>query len=137
MAAWNPWIAPQLVVRQIEPELYLEAFHTVRVGEIDHPDLSLSFRSHYEEDLAPRFRQTQHAALHMAVSFWRNQEKCWGIANKYFPKHGEYIARVVLPFSHGIDYLDPAAELDPEHLTIWSQPETLARAVVDIVPVRP
>lgn len=127
-------IPPQLLLREVSPEQYLRGFRTVKVGEPDHPDLPDSFRSHYEEGVEPRYRQTQHAALHMAVSFWRNQETARILAKRY-PKHGNFIATVEFPWGQGIDYLDPSMETDPEHLTVWGSPEALAAAVVAIVPV--
>jgi hypothetical protein len=129
--------APQLLIRQIEAGERIEAFRTVRVADVRHPDLPLSFRSHYEEGLAPRFQQTQHAALHMAVSFWRTEEQALAVARQFFPKHGEYLARAVLSGGQGFDYLDPRGERHPEHLTVWGDPARLAQAVVDITPITP
>lgn len=127
-------IAPTLQIHEIAPEECIDAFHTVKVATIGDPALPDSFRSQYEEGLAPRYRQTQHTATHMAVSFWRNEETCRVLA-KRFPKHGSHIARVNLTSGYGFDYLDPSLETDPQHLTIWGLPERLAAAVVAIVPV--
>lgn len=106
----------------------------MKVAGLDDPDLWRSFRSHYEEDLPPRYQQTQHAALHMAVSFWRTESTARAVAQK-FPRHGSHIARVELQHGAGFNYLDPDVELNPQHLTIWGAAETLAAAAVDIVPV--
>lgn len=130
-------IAPQISVFEVAPEECVRGFRTVKVSTLDDPNLWRSFRSHYEEGSKPRYRETQHAALHMAVSFWRTRETAIRLAENFFPKHGEHVAQVVLTFGHGFDYLDPAMELDPEHLTVWGGAARLAAAAVDIVPVRP
>jgi hypothetical protein len=131
----DPRIAPTLVIHEVAPEQCLDGFHTVQVATLDDPALPASFRSHYEEGLEPRYRQTQHAATHMAVSFWRDEEICRVLAKRFWPKHGTHIARVCLTFGHGFDYLDPSLETDPEHLTIWGNPDRLAAAAIAIVPV--
>ncbi len=123
-----------LEVREIRPEECVRGFRTVRVGQLGHPDLRLSFRSHYEEDLDPRYQQTQHAALHMAVSFWRDRETAIALARR-FPDHGGYIAEIMLTSLQGFNVLDQSAEHNPRHLTIWGQSARLAAAVVDILPV--
>jgi hypothetical protein len=130
----EPRIAPTLLIHEVAPEQCIYAFHTIKVATLNDPALPDSFRSHYEEGLEPRYRQAQHAATHMAVSFWRDEETCRVLA-KRFPKHGTHIARVCLTFGHGFDYLDPSLETDPQHLTVWGDPARLASAVVDIVPV--
>lgn len=130
----QPRIAPRLVLHEVAPEQCIEGFHTVKVATLDDPALPDSFRSHYEEGLKPRYHQTQHAAIHMAVSFWRDEEMCRVLAKSY-PQHGSHIARVHLTSGNGFNYLDPSLEMNPRHLTVWGGPGRLAAAVVAIVPV--
>jgi hypothetical protein len=127
-------VSPTLRLREVGPEQVLDCFRTIKVAVLDDLDLPLSFRSHYEEGIGPRYQQTQHAALHMAVSFWREQEIAVMLAKRY-PKHGAHVARLMLTFGHGINYLDPQDETNPQHLTIWASPQALAASVVGIVPV--
>ncbi len=84
--------------------------------------------------MEPRYQQVQHSALHMAISFWREYDVAYKIAQTY-SEHGDYIATVVLTSGRGFNVLDRAAEKNPKHLTIWGQPVSLARAVVAIVGV--
>jgi len=53
--------------------------------------MTRSYRSRFAPTMrsgcTPGYQQTQHAALHMAVSFWRRQEAAIELA-KRFPKHG-------------------------------------------------
>lgn len=119
------------MLREIDAAASIEAFRTVRVGEVDDPALRDSFRSHYEEGLEPRFQQTQHAALHYAVSMWRDAAVATAVARRY-SKLGTFLARVVLTHGQGFNYLDPSVEPNPKHLTVWGAPDNLARAVVDI-----
>jgi hypothetical protein len=129
-----PVFPSTLLIQEISPGDCLVGFRTVRLGEIGHPDLWKSFRSHYEEGLEPRYQQTQHAALHFAVSFWRDRDVALALA-KRFPSHGNYLARVLLRALQGFNFLDQSAEYNPMHLTIWGQPVRLAEAVVDIIPI--
>jgi len=57
----------------LNPGESLEGFRAVGVSEPDDPDLASYFRSHYEEGMEPRYEQVQHAAMHMAVSMWRER----------------------------------------------------------------
>jgi hypothetical protein len=134
MSPRAPVFPSTLLVREIGQQECVVGFRTVRVGEIGHPDLWKSFRSHYEEGLEPRYQQTQHAALHFAVSFWRDREVALALA-KRFPNHGNYLAQVLLRASQGFNFLDQSAEYNPKHLTIWGQPARLAKAVVAIIPI--
>lgn len=128
-------IASELRLLEIRPEECIEAYRSVRVGDCDHLDLPLSFLSHSEEGKPPRYRQTQHAALHTAVSFWRDEETALEVARTFDLRHGEYLARVALTFGFGFDYLDPSLEQNPLHLTVWGSSERLARACVSILPI--
>jgi len=84
-------VLTEVRILEVQPEECIEAFHTVKVPA-GLPGLALSFRSHYEEGLSPRYEEGQQTAIHMAISFWRSQETCRILAKRY-PKHGAYIAR--------------------------------------------
>ncbi len=114
--------------------MVLIGFRAVKVASLEHPDLWRSFRSHYEEGKAPRYQQSQHAAMHMAVSFWRSIDAARNLVQA-LPQLGDYIAEVWLPYGLGINYLDPAQERTPGHMTIWSQAVQLAKCAVSIVSV--
>ncbi len=131
--AREPWIAPDLRIRAVQPEECVEGYRAVRVATLNDPALPDSFRSHYEEGREPRYRQTQHHALHHAVSLWRDKETMAALIRK-FPKLGGHVARVQLTFGLGFDYLDPAAEENPRHLTVWGAPDAFASSVVEIFP---
>lgn len=128
---------PPLLIHALALDECIEAYRAVFVGEPEHPDLPASFRSHYEMGMDPRREQIDYAVRHTGVSMWRNQDKMVAIARKYWPKLGEFVARVELRHGRGFNYLDPSCERDPEHLTTWGDPEKLAGAVVDIVPIDP
>jgi hypothetical protein len=128
------WLPAELRIREIAEGEHLRGFRIVKVATPDDPDLPLSFRSHHAEGLEPRRQQTQHAALHTAISCWRSGESAARLA-KRFPKLGSYVAVVDLEAGHGFNYLNPEDEIDPEHLTIWGDSAALAAAVADIVPV--
>lgn len=134
-------ILPSLVIHEVAPEECIVIYRTVRVADPDDPDLPLSLRSHREEGLAPRYREMQHAVLSTAISTWRALETANYFANRYRDKrgnrkHGDFLAQLVLTYGRGFDYLDRAIEPHPEHMAVWGDPAALARAVVDIVPVR-
>ena len=124
----------ELFVRQVERDETIEAFRAVEVPDTDDPDLPLSFRSHYEVGLAPQPAENQHAAIYMAVSFWTDSDIVIGLAQR-FSKLGRYLARLELVYGYGFDRLDPSAETNRQHLTIWGTRERLAQVVVDIVPI--
>lgn len=132
----KPTTPSSLLIHEIAGSDCIEAFRVVRVGARGDPRLSESFESHYETGMAPRYEETQHAAIHMAVSLWREPEPAIAIAREY-PKVGGHLARVQLRAGNGFNYLDPLAERSPKHLTVWGAPERLAQAVVDIVPIDP
>jgi hypothetical protein len=128
--------APQLLIREIRPEERLLGFRVVKVGDVDDPDLPLSFQSHHDEGLHPRYEETEHAALHVAISFWRTPEPALALGRR-FPKHGRYLAKAALTYGLGFDCLDQSAEVNPQHLAVWGSPERLAEAVVEINPIEP
>ena len=70
----------------------------------------------------------------MAVSFWTDSDIVIGLAQR-FSKLGRYLARLELVYGYGFDRLDPSAETNRQHLTIWGTRERLAQVVVDIVPI--
>jgi len=74
MAPRQAHMAPQLLLMEIAPGERIEAFRTVRTGDPLDPELPASFRSHHAAGMEPRYQEAQHAALHMAVSFWRDAE---------------------------------------------------------------
>lgn len=105
------------------------------MSDISNPDLRLSFRSHQEEGVPPRYEEEEYPVLHTAVSFWRTREQGLTMGRVFYPKHGEYLAQVVLTFGHSFEYLDQAVEKNPLHLRVWGDPVKLAHSVVDIFPI--
>jgi hypothetical protein len=67
-------IAPTLQIHEVGDGECIVGYHTIRVASADDPALPESFGSHFAEGLRPRYQQTQHAAIHMAVSFWRTED---------------------------------------------------------------
>ncbi len=112
----------------------VEAYRAVKVADPLDVDLEESFRSHYEARLPPQPLESQHAAIYMAVSLWKREEKIVKLAQR-FTKLGRHLARLELRHGCGLDYLDPSYERDLDHLTIWGTRESLAALVVDIVPI--
>jgi hypothetical protein len=125
---------PQLVIEQIGPGEEVTGYRAVHVPDVDDPQLERSFRSHYEMGLEPQPAERQHAAIFMAVSLWSEPEIVARFARR-FPVMGAYIARVVMAHGLGLDRLDPSAERNPKHLTVWGTRGSLAASVVEIYPV--
>ncbi|MGH2764002.1 MAG: hypothetical protein ACRDL4_06310 [Thermoleophilaceae bacterium] len=123
-----------LPIQQIGPDEQIEAFRAVHVASVDDSELELSFRSHYELGLKPQPAERQHAAIYMALSLWLDPEIIEGLARR-FPVIGSHIARVQLAYGAGLDRLDPSAERNPQHLTIWGTRESFPPMVADIYPV--
>ena len=125
---------PGLLLHPIRQDETFEAYRAVKVPDPLDVALEESFRSHYEAALPPQPLESQHAAIYMAVSLWKREDKIVRLARR-FSKLGRYVARLELRYGYGLDYLDPSHERDLDHLTIWGTRESIAELVVDIVPI--
>lgn len=121
----------RLVVYEIDEGTGLELFRIVHGDRGQQPALVDSFRSHYELGLPPRRTERRAAVIHMGLSTYRTVSQARGTAAR-FPAIGTHLARLRLQAGRGLNF---AATGHPGHVTVWGDPLTPARSVVDIEPV--
>ncbi len=121
----------RLVVYEIAEGTGLELFRIVRGDYVEQQALVDSFRSHYELGLPPRRAEQRAAVIHMGLSTYRTVSQARGTAIR-FPAIGTHLARLQLQPGRGVSFADTG---HPGHVTVWGDPLTLTRSIVDIQPV--
>jgi hypothetical protein len=109
----------------------LTVFRIVRVADPADPAFVDSFRSHAELGLPPRGPEAAHQVIYEGVSVYESQEAAVETARRW-PRIGGYVAELRLTSETGVLYLRWGQS---GHLTLWADPLTLTRAVVDTIPV--
>lgn len=127
---------PSLLLHEIPEGEVFVGYRAVEVADRFDVAIEQSFRSHYEKRLPRQPPERRHAAIYVGISLWKQESIIMKLARRH-PKLGRFVARLELPHGLGFDYLDPAAERNPQHLSIWGTRADLANAVIDIVPIDP
>jgi hypothetical protein len=111
----------RLSVLEITSAPGVEVFRIVRTGDIDHPGLLDSFRSHYELSEEPRKVERRWTIMHMGISVYKTSERATETALTW-PQLGSYIARLELRPELGFNYAHTG---HTGHLTLWADPVKL------------
>ncbi|MGI8558861.1 MAG: hypothetical protein ACR2ND_11240 [Solirubrobacteraceae bacterium] len=117
-----------LVVYDIDDGTELNLYRVVRGDRAQAVEFLDSFRSHYELGAPPRRHERRSTIIHMGLSTYRSAPQAVGTARR-FPRIGSHVAQLRLVPDEGFNFADTG---HPGHVTVWGDPFSLARSVIDI-----